>query len=300
MSGERLIMATRRSALALAQARAFARELGQVSGVTVEELLVVTTGDKVTATPLSEVGGKGLFTKEIEEALLSGAAQFAVHSFKDVPAELGPEFVIGCVPKRADPRDVLVARGGGGLDALPEGARVGTSSLRRMLQLRAVRPDLEVVPLRGNVDTRLRKLDAGEVEAIVLAQAGLLRLGLDQRAREIIDAELMIPAPGQGALAIECLAGDETAQRALAPLDDRESSIAVACERGVMATVGGSCQIPFGAYARREEGRMRVTGFLAAADGSGLRRAQRQAAWPSSHEEARSLGEELGRELLGV
>ena len=218
MNPTRLVLATRRSALALAQARAFARDLAaHWPGLTVDELQVVTTGDKVQTVPLSEVGGKGLFTKEIEEALDRGDAHFAVHSFKDVPAEVSPAFAIACVPRRADPRDVIVTRSGAKLDALPSAARVGTSSLRRAMQLALARPDLTIVPLRGNVDTRLRKLDSGELDAIVLASAGLARLGLAARVTEALDPAVVVPAPGQGALAIECRAGDEATRDALAP-----------------------------------------------------------------------------------
>ena len=299
MNPTRLVLATRRSALALAQARAFARDLAaHWPGLVIEELHVVTTGDKVTTVPLAEVGGKGLFTKEIEEALDRGDAHFAVHSFKDVPAEVSSKFVIACVPRRADPRDVLVARSGAGLSALPSGARVGTSSLRRAMQLALARPDLTVVPLRGNVDTRLRKLDTGELDAIVLASAGLVRLGLSARATEALDPALVIPAPGQGALAIECRAGDETTQAALAPLSDPETEIAVACERGVMHAVGGSCTVPFGAYAFREGGTLQLRAILAGPAGAPPHRITRTIPWPPSPAQAVELGKEAGKALV--
>jgi len=299
MSPTRLILATRRSALALAQARAFARDLAaHFPGLTVDELHVVTTGDKVTTVPLAEVGGKGLFTKEIEEALDRGEAHFAVHSFKDVPAEVSPRFAIPCVPRRADPRDALVTRSGAGLQALPAGARIGTSSLRRAMQLALVRPDLTVVPLRGNVDTRLRKLDSGELDAIVLASAGLLRLGLSARTTEALDPTLVVPAPGQGALAIECRADDETTRAALAPLSDPDTEIAVACERGVMHAVGGSCTVPFGAYGFREGSKLRLNAVLAGSPGAPPRRIARVVAWPSSHMQAMEIGKEAGKALL--
>ncbi len=250
MSPARLVLATRRSALALAQARAFARDLvSSHPGLVVDELHVVTTGDKVTDIPLAKVGGKGLFTKEIEEALDRNEADFAVHSFKDVPADLADRFAAACVPRREDARDVLVTKSGAKLADLPPGALVGTSSLRRAIQLSLARPHIVIVPLRGNVDTRLRKLDAGEVDAIVLARAGLARLGLAQRITETIDFRSVIPAPGQGALAIECRASDATTRAILAAVSDPETEIAVACERGVMAAVEGNCNVPFGAYA---------------------------------------------------
>jgi hydroxymethylbilane synthase len=297
MSERRLVLATRRSALALAQSRAFARALeARVPGLLVDELLVVTTGDKVTDVPLNAIGGKGLFTKEIEEALDRGDAHFAVHSYKDVPAELAPRFTVACVPPRADARDVIVTRRGGGLDALASGSRVGTSSLRRSVQLRAARPDLEYVPLRGNVDTRLRKLDEGQLDGIVLARAGLLRLALDHRATEPLDPARIIPAPGQGALAIECRAGDEATRAVLVCMSDPESEVTVACERGVMQSVGGSCDIPFGAYAVRVDGQLFVRAMLAT--GEHVRRIERTLAWPEDIATATRDGLEIGRSLL--
>jgi len=299
MSPTRLVLATRRSALALVQARAFARALEtRWPGLTVEELLVVTTGDKVTHVPLSEVGGKGLFTKEIEEALARKEAHFAVHSFKDVPAELAPEFAVACVPPREDARDVIVTKSGAGLSDLPAGARLGTSSKRRAIQLVRARPDLFVIPLRGNVDTRLRKLDQGELDAVVLAKAGLARLGLASRITETIDPEIVIPAPGQGALAIECRANDGSTREVLAALSDRETEIVVACERGVMKAVGGDCNVPFGAYALRQGDDLRLRAILANADGGGSRRTERVVAWPETPERAAEVGREAGLSLL--
>jgi hydroxymethylbilane synthase len=296
----RLVLATRRSALALAQARAFARDLAaHWPGLQIEELRVVTTGDKVTTVPLAEVGGKGLFTKEIEEALDREDAHFAVHSFKDVPAEISPKFVVACVPRRADARDVLVTRSGATFDALPAGARIGTSSLRRAMQLELARRDLKMVPLRGNVDTRLRKLDTGELDAIVLASAGLSRLGLSHRATEVLDPKRVVPAPGQGALAIECRAGDTATRAVLAALSDPETEIAVACERGVMHAVGGSCTVPFGAYAFRDGKSLRLSAVLARASGGPPRCLERSAPWPASVAQAAEIGREAGKALLG-
>jgi hydroxymethylbilane synthase len=299
MSLTRLVLATRRSALALAQARAFARDLVlRHPGLVVDELQVVTTGDKVTDVPLANIGGKGLFTKEIEEALDHEEADFAVHSFKDVPAELADRFAIACVPGREDARDVLVTKSGAKLDDLPAGARVGTSSLRRSIQLSLARPDLEIVPFRGNVDTRLRKLDAGEVDAIVLARAGLMRLGLVDRVTETLDVRVVIPAPGQGALAVECRAGDAATAAILATLSDPETEVAVACERGVMAAVGGNCNVPFGAYAWRAAGGLALRAMLANTDGSNIRRTRRDVPWPKSKEQAAEVGREAGKSLL--
>jgi len=299
MSPARLVLATRRSALALAQARAFARDLGaRFPGLVVEELLVVTTGDRVTNGPLAEVGGKGLFTKEIEEALDREDADFAVHSFKDVPAELSPKFAIACVPRRADARDVLVSRSGAKLSDLASGARLGTSSLRRAVQLSLARPDLVIVPLRGNVDTRLRKLDQGELDAIVLARAGLERLALAARVTETLDPSVVIPAPGQGALAIECRTADSETRDVLGALSDRETEIAVACERGVMTAVGGNCNVPFGAYALRQGDELRLSSILVASDGKNPRRVERVVAWPTTPEQAGAIGRAVGQELL--
>jgi hydroxymethylbilane synthase len=291
-------MATRRSALALAQSRAFARSLeGKVSGLGVDELLIVTSGDKTQDRPLQDIGGKGLFIKELEEALLDGRAHFAVHSIKDVPAELAPGLTIACIPPREDPRDALVSRSGAGLADLPKGARVGTSSLRRAVALRAARPDLTIEPVRGNVDTRLRKVSEGLFDAIVLAFAGLRRLGLEARATEVLAPEMSLPAIGQGALGIEC-SRDEAVEGALATLADPETTTCVEAERAVMAAVNGSCKIPVAAYGVRQDGSLWLRGMLAEEDGSRPRKAERRIAWPREIDEARRTGLDLGRELL--
>lgn len=297
--GMRLVMATRRSALALAQSRAFARALEAATpGLEVDELLVVTSGDKTQDRPLSAIGGKGLFIKELEEALVDGRADFAVHSIKDVPAETPEGLEIACVPRREDPRDALVSLGGEGLMGLPRGARVGTGSLRRAACLRTVRPDLEVLPLRGNVDTRLRKLDAGEFDAVVLAFAGLRRLGLEGRVSEVLEPEVCLPAVGQGALGIECRAGDGRVGPLLVSLEDAEAATAVEAERAVLAAVEGSCKIPVGAHASRTPGGgMRLRGMLAEEDGTLPAYAERELPrWPDREEAAR-LGRGLGEEL---
>lgn len=295
----RLILATRRSALALAQSRAFARALVALSpGLEVGELEVVTSGDKITDRPLQDVGGKGLFVKELEEALLDGRAHFAVHSYKDVPAEIPDGLVIACVPRREDPRDVLITQAGATLATLPAGARVGTSSLRRAAAIGLARPDLRIVPLRGNVDTRLRKLDEGQVEAIVLALAGLRRLDLERRATEVLDPSVMLPAIGQGALGIECRAADEETQRALAPIDDPETSTRVAAERGVMVALGADCRTPVAAHAVRTDEGLWLRAMIAEPDGARPRMGERRVAWPGSSAEATRVGLDLGQELL--
>jgi hydroxymethylbilane synthase len=298
---QRLVYATRRSALALAQCRAFVARVKAAHagpGLDLVEEQVVTSGDKIQDRPLSEVGGKGLFVKEIEEALLARRADFAVHSIKDVPGALLPGLVIACVPAREDARDVLVAPKHGTLASLPAGAKVGTSSLRRAVSLRAARPDLVIVPMRGNVDTRLRKVDGGECDAIVLARAGLVRLGLEARATEALDPEVSLPAVGQGALGIECREDDASARSVLAPLHDEEASRCVAAERGVLIALQGDCKTPLAAYAVRAEGALFLRAFVAEPDGSRLRRAEDRTPWPAGPG-ADAAAEAFGRELAG-
>jgi hydroxymethylbilane synthase len=294
----RLVYATRRSKLALAQSRAFVKGLAALDPLlSVEELTVVTTGDRVQDRPLSEIGGKGLFVKEIEEALLRGEADIAVHSSKDLPAELASGLSIGCVPLREDARDVLVSRSGATLAELPQGARVGTTSLRRRVQLQAARPDLVMLPLRGNVDTRLRKCQEGEVDAIVLARAGLVRLGMADLVTEVIDTDVCLPAVGQGALAIEQRSDDSRVAALLGRLSHADTAIAFAAERGVMVAVEGSCQTPVAAYAVREAGRLSLRAFLAEPDGTRVRRGERREEWPATAAEAERIGRSLGIEL---
>jgi len=295
----RLIYATRKSALALAQSRALLAELARAHpGLEIVELTVTTTGDRIQDRSLTEIGGKGLFVKEIEEALADGRADIAVHSLKDVPGELLPGLRIGCVPKREDPRDVLVTRSGAKLAELARGSRVGTTSLRRGIQLRAARPDLEIVPLRGNVDTRLRKCKDGEVDAIVLARAGLVRLGRESEATEVLEPEVSLPAVGQGALAVELRADDERTAALLAPLADEVTTIAVAAERGVMIAVQGGCQAPVAAHAVRQGSELWLRALFAEPDGSDLRRAERRVSFPGTAAEAEAVGRDVGAELV--
>ncbi|MBI4700448.1 MAG: hydroxymethylbilane synthase [Deltaproteobacteria bacterium] len=294
----KLRLCTRRSALALAQARAYAKALQRTSpGLDIEEVHVVTSGDRFQDRPLVELGGKGLFVKEIEQALLEGRADFAVHSIKDVPAELAPGLVLAAVPARADPRDVLVTATGCSLVGLARGARIGTSSLRRRTLLLAVRPDLEIVPLRGNVDTRLRKLHDGLVDAVVLAQAGLLRLGLERSGAQILDPAVLLPAVGQGALGIECRAADAALGALLGRTADLAATVCVSAERAFMAAVGGSCRLPVAAYGVRDGGELWLRGAVAQPDGTDLRRGERRSSWPAEPGEAGALGRELGAEL---
>ncbi len=291
-------MATRKSALALAQARSFASDLMRVApGLRVRELHVTTSGDRIQDRGLSQIGGKGLFIKEVEHALVAGDAAFAVHSMKDVPAELMTGLCIAAVPVREDPRDVIITREGCRFTELPRGSRVGTSSLRRAVQLLDMRPDLVILPLRGNVDTRLRRCMEGVVDAVVLARAGLLRLGAATEGAELLAPELCLPAVGQGALGIECRQGDEWMLEVLSKLDDAETHVAVSAERGVMLAVDGSCQVPVAAYARREGRDIVLSGMLARPDGAELRRRVRRAPWPEAIVEAHEIGVDLGREL---
>lgn len=293
-----LTLATRRSKLALAQARAYARSLcdAQPDEMTVEELHVVTSGDKIQDRSLQEVGGKGLFIKEIEEALLAGQADFAVHSIKDVPAQLAPQLKLAAIPPREDPRDVIVTRDGAKLADLPQGAKVGTSSLRRKCYLLKARPDLDIGPLRGNVDTRLRKLEEGLVDAIVLAYAGLRRLDMGDRATEVLAPEVMLPAVGQGALGIECRAVDADVEERLLRTDDAETRVRVVGERAFMDAVGGSCQLPVAAYAEKTtDGGLYLRAMVADPDGSRPRFGERRTNFDA--DDAVRAGRDLGAEL---
>jgi hydroxymethylbilane synthase len=288
--------ATRRSALALAQSRAFVGALAAradaagLGNLDAQELLVTTSGDTIQDRPLADVGGKGLFVKEIEEALLDGRAAFAVHSYKDVPAALASGLVVACVPRREDARDVLVCPKYGTLDALPRGARVGTSSQRRAVALRRARPDLDVVAVRGNVDTRLRKVDAGDFAAVVLARAGLVRLGLEGRATEVLPKDVSLPAVGQGALGIECRADDAATRDLISLLHDDETATCVAAERGVLAALGGDCTTPLGAHAERVGELLRLRVFVARPDGSDFRQSAITATWPPTPALAAAIG----------
>jgi len=244
----RLVIATRESRLALWQAEHVKAQLEQL-GHQVSLLGMTTRGDQILDRSLSKVGGKGLFVKELEVALEEGRADLAVHSLKDVPMDLPEGFQLACVMEREDPRDALVSPRYGSIDALPQGAVVGTSSLRRVVLLRALRPDLRIEPLRGNLDTRLRKLDDGQYDAIVLAAAGLKRLGLPERIRQVFDPARMLPAAGQGALGIEIRSDRPDVAQALAPLVHRGTWMAVAAERAVSRALGGSCSVPLAAHA---------------------------------------------------
>jgi hydroxymethylbilane synthase len=259
----------------------------------VEIVTIRTTGDRVQDRVLAEIGGKGLFAKEIEEALIAGRIDLAVHSLKDLETWLPDGLEIACVLSRDDPRDVFISASGVSLAGLPGGARVGTASLRRQAQLLRHRPDLAVLPIRGNVGTRLRKLEAGEVDAIVLALCGLERLELTGRASEILPREVMLPAVGQGALAIECRADNETVHRLVEPLRDPISAACVDAERAMLAALDGSCRTPIAGLAEAENGRLIIEGLLLKPDGSEEVRGRCQGAIA----DAKTVGHELGREL---
>src|SRR5262245_10577281 len=266
----KLRLATRRSALALAQSRWVAAELERLQpGVSIELVEVVTTGDRIQNVSLSEIGGKGLFVSEVEQLLLERKAELAVHSLKDVPAELAEGLVLGAVPEREDARDVLITPEGSALDDLEAGACIGTNSLRRTLQLGRQRNDLQYKMLRGNVDTRLRKLAEGEYHAIVLAAAGLRRLGLFERPLWPMPVEISVPAVGQGALAVEARADDSATLALLAKLDHAESRARVEAERAFLAALGGDCHTPLAGHARLlDQGkRLHFEGWVGAADG---------------------------------
>jgi hydroxymethylbilane synthase len=272
---ERIVIATRESRLALWQAEHVRDLLQKLYPACRVELRGMTTrGDQILDRPLAKVGGKGLFVKELETALLDGSADIAVHSMKDVPMELGAEFALVAVGPREVPLDAFVSNKYGSLDELPPGAVVGTSSLRRESQLHAHHPYLSVISLRGNLDTRLRKLDAGDYDAIILAAAGLTRLGLSARIRAVLPAEASLPAAGQGALGIEALAARADIAAWLEPLNDAISAACVRAERAVSRALAGSCEVPLGAYAIQRDGGLWLRGFVARPDGSKIASAE--------------------------
>jgi hydroxymethylbilane synthase len=258
---QRVVIATRESPLAMWQAE-HVQGLLRALGADVELLGMTTRGDQILDRTLSKVGGKGLFVKELEVALLEGRADLAVHSLKDVPMELPPEFELAAVMTREDPRDCVVSTRYATLEDMPAGARIGTSSLRRELMLRARFPRLSIQSIRGNVGTRLGKLDRGEFDALVMAAAGLKRLGLADRIRQIIPTTVSLPAPGQGALGIEVLRSHPAVRSLLAPLDDPATRAATAAERGVSRGLGGSCQVPLAAYAEVEGTDLRLRALV--------------------------------------
>jgi hydroxymethylbilane synthase len=284
-----LVIGSRGSALALWQANHIASRL-QGLGFDTRIEIIKTTGDHLQTASLVQAGGKGLFTKEIEEALLEGRIDVAVHSLKDLPVDITPGLAIAAVPQRADPRDALIGKA---LDDLPSGARIGTSSGRRAAQIRALRPDLRLDPIRGNVDTRLRKLKEGQFEAILLAVAGLQRLGLEREIVQILSSAEVCPAAGQGALAVQtCSTSD--AFGVCRQLNDLPSELEVTCERAALAALGGGCQLPVGAYARHAAASLFVRAVVVSPDGGQLLHAELE----GSAEQAQHLGHAVAQDLI--
>ncbi len=295
MSIEQLRIATRKSPLALWQAEHVRARLQQLhSGLQVELLTMSTQGDRVLDSPLAKIGGKGLFVKELEQGMLAGQADIAVHSMKDVPAELPAGLEIGAILEREDPRDAFVSNHCSTLAELPQGARVGTSSLRRQCQLRAVRPDLEILDLRGNVNTRLAKLDAGDYDAIVLASAGLKRLGMGERITRALEPEDMLPAIAQGVIGIECRSDDAAVKALIKALNHTETDLRTQAERAMNAALAGGCQAPVAGFSTITGDSIALRGLVGWPNGSAIIRGEisGQAA------EAAVLGEQLAQELL--
>ncbi|WP_394185971.1 hydroxymethylbilane synthase [Pseudoalteromonas tetraodonis] len=288
-------IATRKSALALWQAEFVKAQLEHFhDDVRVELVPMSTQGDIILDTPLAKIGGKGLFVKELEQAMLDGRADIAVHSMKDVPVEFPDDLELHVICEREDPRDAFVSNNFANIDALPQGAIVGTSSLRRQCQIRALRPDLEIRDLRGNVNTRLAKLDSGQYDAIILAAAGLIRLKMGERIRDFIEPEVSLPANGQGAVGIECRIDDEVTKALLAPLEHSETRIRVNAERAMNRHLEGGCQVPIGAYALVDGEQVHLRGLVGAIDGSEILRDE-----ISGHvDNAEKLGIELAKKLL--
>jgi len=287
----KLRIGSRGSQLALWQANHVSSLLRE-RGHEVEIEIIKTTGDKITEVALAQVGTKGMFTKEIEEALAERRVHLAVHSLKDLPTELASTFTLAAVMKRQDPRDVFLSLCYNCFVELPRGGRVGTSSLRRQAQIKSVRPDLNIFPLRGNVDTRLRKLESGEFDAIILAAAGLNRLERTERVREVLPVDVMCPAVGQGALGIESRSDDAATLEELVFLDDLAARRTTAAERALLRTLGGGCQVPIGAYAEGVDGVLKLTAIVAQPDGSQVLREQQTGSDPEG------LGARVGKKLL--
>ncbi|MCI3923599.1 hydroxymethylbilane synthase [Paenibacillus sp. TRM 82003] len=299
MEKRKWVVGSRQSTLALTQTNYVIDALTRLAaerGIEAEFEVkkIVTKGDRILDVTLSKVGGKGLFVKEIEQAMFAGEIDLAVHSMKDMPAVLPEGLVIGCVPEREDPRDALITREGGSLESLPHGAKLGTSSLRRSSQMKYLRPDLVVEPLRGNIDSRLKKLEDGAFDAILLAAAGLRRMGWADRITATVSSEQCVPAVGQGALALQCREGDKELLELLKAYEHEPTARTVAAERAFLGRLNGGCQIPIGAYAElREDGRTIVlTGIVGTADGTELLRETMEGT------NAESLGVAVGEALL--
>jgi hydroxymethylbilane synthase len=286
-----LRIGSRGSQLALWQANHI-KTLLEARGHDIEIKIIKTTGDKIADVALAKVGTKGMFTKEIEEALAENSVDLAVHSLKDLPTELPPDFEVAAIPPREDARDAFCSLKHRNIEELPSGARVGTSSLRRQAQMKALRPDIDVHALRGNVDTRLRKLEAGEYDAIILAAAGLNRLGKTESIRQLLAADVICPAAGQGALAVEIRKDDSAIRQHVAFLDDAGARAATTCERALLNKMGGGCQVPIGAFAAMIAGRLHLEAIVARPDGTRTLRESGEG------EDPMKLGEAVGAALL--
>jgi len=284
---------TRASPLAQWQAHWVAEQLRE-QGATVELLNITTSGDTQQQGPIAGLGLQGVFTKEIQSAVLDNRVDVAVHSLKDLPTDPIAGLVLAAVPERENVADALVSNVAQSLAVLPQAARVGTGSLRRQSQLKSLRPDLQVLGIRGNVDTRLRKLDEGEYDAVILAAAGLQRLGLSERITELLQPPRMLPAPGQGALGLECREEDATARRLLASMEDADSRLSVEAERSMLALLHGGCSVPVGAWGRIEEGRLVLDGLVANLDGTQVLRATAQ----GEVSNAAAIGQNVAEQLL--
>jgi len=293
-SPEKIVIASRESRLAMWQAKHVQSRLAALYPAAAVDILGMTTrGDQILDRPLSQIGGKGLFIKELEVAMQEGRADLAVHSLKDVPMEMPEGFRLTAISARENPRDAFVSPRYDSLEALPAGAVVGTSSLRREAILRAKFPQLRIEPLRGNLDTRLRKLDEGQYDAIILAAAGLIRLGLESRIRAVLPPELSLPAPGQGALGIEIVDGRDEVAAWIAPLHDEDTARCVRAERAFSRALGGSCQVPLGGYAVIEAGQLWLRGFVATPDGRRMVAGDLR----GRPEDDEALGEHLAQQL---
>ncbi|MFC1749320.1 hydroxymethylbilane synthase [Pseudomonadota bacterium] len=295
MSQETIRIATRKSPLAMWQAEYVRDRLIEAHpGLQVELLGMTTQGDKILDSPLAKIGGKGLFVKELEVRMLEGGADIAVHSMKDVPVEFPEGLHLSVICEREDPRDAFVSNNFESIQALPQGAKVGTSSMRRQSQIRAIRPDLEILDLRGNVNTRLKKLDDGLYDAIILAAAGLIRLGFDERITQLIDTDTSLPAIGQGAVGIECRSDDPRVNELLAPLNDAETHTRVLAERAMNNRLEGGCQVPIAGHAVLDGDKITLRGLVGAPDGSNIIRGETSG--PAT--EAEALGTQLADDLL--
>ncbi|HEY5649211.1 MAG TPA: hydroxymethylbilane synthase [Nitrospiria bacterium] len=292
---DRLVIGTRGSALAVCQSGMVRDEIARdLPGTEVVLETIKTTGDKITDVPLAQVGGKGLFVKEIEEALLDGRVALAVHSMKDVPTQFPAGLHLGAITRREDPRDAVFTRNGKGLLDLPSGSRIGTSSLRRQSQIKHHRPDFEVVSLRGNLDTRIRKLQTEGLDAVIVASAGVRRMGWQDRITECLPPEICLPAIGQGALGLECRKDDPSVNSILSRYDHPETSCCVRAERALLKRLEGGCQVPIAAYARIENGEILLEGLVASLDGGRLIRERIS----GDTGESERLGVELAETLL--